>query len=144
MEAREMVEGDYQIVSDMLFQLYDEHSLLRPGYYSDMHTVDLGKLFSESDLKIVVENDGDIAGFARGELIDSGDGKFAVIHDIFVDASLRGKGLGSLLMDDIYSRAKLAGAESIRLQVDIKNPKAVSFWESEGFEASHYKMTKEL
>jgi GNAT superfamily N-acetyltransferase len=145
MKIREMVESDYRAASSMLAQLYDEHVSLRPHYYGDAYLTVLETLFSESDLKVVAEDEhGDMVGFVRGELVDSGGNKFVVIHDIFIRSLFRGKGLGSLLMGYVYDKARLAGALSVRLQVDTRNPEAVSFWKKEGFEISHYKMDKAL
>lgn len=145
MKIREMTKDDYRTVFDMLMHLYDEHAALRPEYYDDIRMVDLEKLLDESDLKVVAEDDdGKIVGFARGKSSDSYKEGSVTIHDVFVEAPLRGKGVGSLIMHKIYALARASGISSVRLQVDMRNAGAVAFWENEGFEVSHHKMIKKI
>lgn len=143
MEIREIAEGDYDSLYLKIRDLYKEHSLLRPDYYDEIESINLSELLNASNLKSIATDGGEIIGFVRGEVVGTKN-KFAVVHDIFIDPLQRGKGVGSMLMNDFYTKAKAAGAHSVRLQVDVRNAAAVSFWEKEGFETTHLKMSREI
>ena len=139
-----MTKEDYEAIYPKMEELYEEHSLLRPGYYDEIKSVELFELLDASNLKFAVIDDNRIIGFIRGELVDMDGKKFAVVHDVFIDKLHRNKGTGSTAMSFFYKKARSAGATSVRLQVDLRNAEAVLFWRKEGFETTHLKMSKEI
>lgn len=76
----------------------------------------------------------------------------SVIHDwafcfgLFVEKTYRGKGIGKQLLAEAEKRLLSKGMRSYSLLVDIKNPKALKFYQREGLYTGYqfYLMTKEL
>ncbi len=68
-----------------------------------------------------------------------------LMDGIAVDASARGQGVGTALLERLYAYAALRGYERIRLEVIDTNPGARRLYERVGFEAvetSHYPILK--
>lgn len=66
---------------------------------------------------------------------------------IVVDASMRGKGIGSQLLDATISHAKTTGYAQVRLDVVDTNPRARQLYERKGFVAvstNTYPLTRRL
>jgi ribosomal-protein-alanine N-acetyltransferase len=55
------------------------------------------------------------------------------LHHFIVDSSFRGKGLGSLIMQEIINRMKQSSAKKLTLKVDSKNIRGIEFYENYGF-----------
>ena len=55
------------------------------------------------------------------------------ISNICVNEKIRGKGIGSFLLQNIYPLAKSKGCNRIVLDVSAENTKAISFYEKTGF-----------
>lgn len=58
-----------------------------------------------------------------------------VMDGIAVDARMRGRGVGSLLLDEVAALAAEAGCREIRLDVIDTNPRARALYERRGFTA---------
>ena len=67
------------------------------------------------------------------------DSKVALLEDMVILSSSRGRGIGSQLIDYAISEAKKVGCKRITLLTDIENTKAQSFYQKKGFVKS--KMT---
>lgn len=97
--------------------------------------------------QIVAEQDGRIVGAMQLTCIPgiSKIGmKRAIIEAVRIDASLRGKGLGSELIRWAIDRAKRKGCGVIQLTSDRARADAHRFYERLGFKASHVGMKLEL
>jgi GNAT superfamily N-acetyltransferase len=57
------------------------------------------------------------------------------IEGIAVDSSMRGRGIGTRLMDGVFESARAKGFDSIRLDVVDTNPEARRLYERLGFKA---------
>lgn len=70
-------------------------------------------------------------------------GKLAVL---FVEKAYRGQGIGKQLLAEAEKRLRSKSVRSYSLLVDIKNPKALKFYQREGLYTGYqfYLMTKEL
>lgn len=75
-------------------------------------------------------------------LAKRGDGCF--IYELYLDASLRGKGLGKQLMSIIDSEAKRLGFKTIRLHVFGFNKVAIQLYKNAGYEITNLNMVKFL
>lgn len=75
-------------------------------------------------------------------LAKRGDGCF--IYELYLDASLRGKGLGKQLMSLIDDEALRLGFKTIRLHVFGFNKVAIKLYENAGYEATNINMVKHL
>ncbi|MFP5079182.1 GNAT family N-acetyltransferase [Pedobacter sp. JCM 36344] len=80
---------------------------------------------------IASENQNDI-GFMSFSLTDA-DKNVYKLHKLYVLPSAHGKGLGKLLMNEVYSIAKNEGGVSLELNVNRSN-KAVDFYKHAGFQ----------
>ncbi|MFB6154185.1 MAG: GNAT family N-acetyltransferase, partial [Halodesulfurarchaeum sp.] len=72
--------------------------------------------------------------FARGDS--------AYIHDLYVVPDQRGKGLGSRLLDRVEAWAGDRDLAHLGLSVNVANPQARAFYESQGYDAKRTKMVK--
>jgi diamine N-acetyltransferase len=71
----------------------------------------------------------DVDGLLRG-YVQFDD---TTLHRLYVDAELRGQGLGRELLEAALGHPRLAGAEEVRLQVWEENERALRLYESYGF-----------
>ncbi|MFJ4778758.1 GNAT family N-acetyltransferase [Streptomyces sp. NPDC088762] len=67
-----------------------------------------------------------------------------VMDGIAVDAGLRGRGVGSLLLDEVAAVAAEQGCREIRLDVIDTNPRARALYERRGFTAVRTEQTPYL
>jgi ribosomal protein S18 acetylase RimI-like enzyme len=94
---------------------------------------------------LVAEVEGEIVGFVFNrlepaslvELCDTS----GWIHDIFLDESARGHGLGKALLDAAIQALHELGAPIIKLAVSPKNETARRLFEKVGFRATMHEMT---
>lgn len=68
----------------------------------------------------------------------------AYIGETMVYSEYQGMGVGERLYVHAETYFKEKGADHIELQVSVKNPKAIAFWEKRGFEASTKHMIRIL
>lgn len=78
---------------------------------------------------------GEIVGFAIGGTEDDGDKPYGVIYDVSVKVSMRGQGVGRLLMDRVLTFIKSSGVTNCYLESGLNNHSAHHFFERYGFEA---------
>ena len=80
--------------------------------------------------EFVVADDGEaIAGMAFASTVD--EGKTVMLHQLYVRPGQQGRGVGGLLLDEIESA--FPEAETLRLEVEEANAKAVAFYIAQGF-----------
>lgn len=79
---------------------------------------------------VIAETGGSLAGFAIGYLPRPGLGSVLTLD---VDPGKRRHGVGRVLLEDLLARLKAAGARRVRLEVDVRNASAISFYASLGF-----------
>ena len=83
-------------------------------------------------LGIAVEERGKLVAFAIAER----RGRTGHLVTIDIAASARRRGLGRRLFTEVSRRLREAGADDIRLEVDVRNRGAIRFYESLGFETT--------
>lgn len=96
------------------------HHFLAPADVDWYEEVVAGYLPQLGDLRVAVDDDGEVAGF-----ISHDDGE---IHMLFIDPARHGQGIGTLLLEDV-------GADGGELSVDVneQNPVARGFYLARGF-----------
>lgn len=57
--------------------------------------------------------------------------EFVMLHQLYVDPSMTGQGIGAELLTECFEA--FPEAKAFRLEVDEKNPRAVAFYEGFGF-----------
>jgi ribosomal protein S18 acetylase RimI-like enzyme len=95
------------------------------------------KLARDPDLFLVAEEDGQIIGTVIGGY----DGRRGLLYHLAVDAPLRGRGIGSRLMEEIESRLRAKGCLRCYLMVVADNEEARRYYEKRGWENMHYVFT---
>lgn len=102
--ARRNISGEYWNENNFLSELQKKWE------YSFMVTADEGKMV--------------------GFLIASEKEQSVHIHKFVVDLPFQGKGLGTLMLDNIL---KQAGGKPVTLKVQKSNPQALAFYRKKGF-----------
>jgi ribosomal protein S18 acetylase RimI-like enzyme len=86
------------------------------------------------NLGVLVEDEaGELAGFAIAGKQRRQGVVIGRLITIDVDAGLRRRGIGHLLLEEIERQLKAAGATAVLLEVAIDNDSAQSFYERHGF-----------
>jgi ribosomal protein S18 acetylase RimI-like enzyme len=84
---------------------------------------------------LLADGRGRDAGYALAywrHSIDHG-GRVAVLDDLWIDAGLRGRGLGRGLMDAVLADMSACGARAVVLEADPADASAMSFYARLGF-----------
>ncbi len=76
--------------------------------------------------------------------LSRGGTKRAIIEAVRVASGLRGKNIGTALMQEAMRRAKEGGCGLVQLTSDIRRARAHLFYRRLGFVQSHYGFKKEL
>ena len=90
----------------------------------------LRKQYESGQIFLIIYTEGKPSGYASYTPLDEYGGY--KLNKIYVDTSLQGKGLGRSLLNDVISRVRNAGGNSLQLNVNRFN-KAVGFYQSMGF-----------
>lgn len=155
LRVREMTTADLPSVGALAGQLvrmhhaFDANRFLRPvdperGYARWFAT----QLESEDVILLVAEVDRSVVGYvyarmeprSYNELLDA----CAKLHDIYVDDSARGRGIGAELLRETLRRAREKGAPRIVLLTAAHNDQAQRMFHRAGFRTTMLEMTKEL
>ena len=82
------------------------------------------------DAEFIVADDGaEIAGMAFASASD--EGKTVVLHQLYVRQGRQGRGIGGMLLDEIID--SFPDADTVRLEVEAANARAIGFYTAEGF-----------
>ena len=90
----------------------------------------LSQLQAGHTFLIAEENDHDL-GFAGFSVLEP-DNHVYKLHKLYVLPQTHGKGVGKLLINEVFNLVKSAGAKALRLNVN-RNNKARDFYEKAGF-----------
>lgn len=88
------------------------------------------KLNRDPDLFLVAESEGAIIGAVIGGF----DGRRGLIYHLAVDASFRGQGIGSELMNEVESRLRTKGCLKCYLLVTIDNIEVADYYVHRGWQ----------
>lgn len=97
---------------------------------------------------LVVEDRGQVVGYAYTE-IEGFDfmalrGPAGVLHDLLVDESCRGRGVGRLLLAAVVAYIRSRGVNRVVLSSAYANTPAQAFFASAGFRPTMVEMNREL
>ena len=88
------------------------------------------KTISDKFLKYyVLTKDAEVVGFLEGKIVV----EEAELYDICISKSEQGKGYSKMLMEYFVGRAMVAGCNTIFLEVNTMNYKAISLYRKFGF-----------
>ena len=84
---------------------------------------------------LVAEQEGRVVGMVSGQLtLSTAEGGFSLlVEDLFVSARMRGKGIGTALLQEVRTWGVLHGAGRLQLLADRTNRAALSFYERTGW-----------
>jgi len=82
------------------------------------------------DSEFLVADDGTRLGGVAYASADA-EGKVVMLHQLYVRPGMQGRGIGSMLLDEIFE--SFPDAERVRLEVDEKNAAAIAFYIAQGF-----------
>ena len=78
---------------------------------------------------LVADSGGELGGMAFAKTGD--DGKILMLHQLYVRPAHQGHGVGGMLLDEILNC--FPEAETVRLEVEEANVRAIAFYEACGF-----------
>jgi ribosomal protein S18 acetylase RimI-like enzyme len=116
-----------------------------PGHYGSF----LGSQLDDPNVIVLVaENGGEVIGYAfaaiEGYDYLSLRGPAGVLHDLIVDPEHRGRGVGQLLLNAIFSYLHGRGVPRVVLSTAQRNESAQRLFERIGFRRTMIEMTREL
>ncbi len=79
---------------------------------------------------VAVADDGDVIGAAGGGVVPAGAGQ---VYVLYLDPDLRGRGVGSALLDLVTDQQRSAGATEQWVSVTEGNQMAMPFYRARGF-----------
>lgn len=88
------------------------------------------KLTRDPDLFLVAEADGNIIG----SVIGGYDGRRGLVYHLAVASHVRGKGVGSRLMNELETRLRAKGCLKCYLLVTTDNPEAELYYQQRGWQ----------
>ena len=91
----------------------------------------------ENSLVLVAIDEGNVIGYSYSLIRDPGRlverGKYGCIHDVYVSAAHRRKGIGAQMLDEITRWFRSSDIDRVELDVMTQNRVASLFWEKHGF-----------
>lgn len=104
-----------------------------------------GEMQSSASLVLVAEVDGHVAGYAFGrheprnwEMLMDESG---VLHDVYVDDTIRARGVGTALVQGFVARMRAQGATRIVLHTASQNAAGQALFRKIGFRVTMLEMT---
>ena len=141
MKLIKATHSDIPELVELLKSLFEQEAEFEPN--SETQSKALSKIILDPKIGIILiaKEDDKILGMVNLLFTESTalGSKVALLEDMIVLSSSRGRGIGSQLIDYAISEAKKAGCKRITLLTDIENTKAQSFYQKKGFVKS--KMT---
>lgn len=143
---------------DELFELWKELMQLHQSHHAVFKTKSnseqqlreglLNRLKEKETKVFLYEREGEAVGMIITSVRRSAAGfKLATkgyIAEMIVSKNYRGTGAGKELVEAAKKWLSDKGADHIELQVSIKNPAAIKFWEAQGFSVSTQHMVMEI
>lgn len=156
---RLMTKDDLSAVATLAAKLVRMHHELDPRRFFDLPNAEAGyaryfegELANDGVVLIVGqrslgEGSGTIVGYAYGrleprsynELLDP----HGRLHDVYVEESARGSGLGEGLVNEVVSRLTAKGAPRVLAHTAIQNEAAQHVFKKLGFRTTMIEMTRE-
>lgn len=125
--------GLYQHGIESLNQLFGQLS----PYRQSLTAEDFKRLAAESACFLVAidlgRNDGHIAGIARLVVTKKDSVRYGVIHDVVVDMTYRGQGIGRALVQKLLALARLFQLDYVQLTSKPARVEANQMYQTMGF-----------
>lgn len=146
MKIRRATIEDQEEICVLIRQLEDYVKLERKPSERDLRET-LAKLINSPNCLVLVAEDGDkiiglLTMWVRSTLFHGAES--ALIDELIVDKSYRGRGIGKELVKGAFAEAKLRGCIEIEVSTEKNNQKAIEFYKKCGFTEEHILLEKEL
>ena len=153
--VRAATAADFKGVSDAFSQENAFHVGLVPEYVvlaePPVAREEFGEMIAHEDQRLLVaEQDGQIVDCALASVKSAEPmpflrpRRFVYVHDVVVDESHRGGGVGRALMEGVAEWARSRDVTDLELHVWEANREAISFYESLGYRPLDHRMAKRL
>lgn len=128
-------QTDIEELVELLTELFKQETEFQPD--PDFQRRGLMKIISNKDVGVILvaKEDKNILGMVNLLFTESTalGSRVAILEDMIVSNTSRGKGIGSLLIDYAVQEATDSGCKRITLLTDIENAKAQVFYQKKGF-----------
>jgi GNAT superfamily N-acetyltransferase len=97
-------------------------------------------------LNLVYEEAGKLLGFVSIVFYESVFHRVgtALVNELIVDESARGKGIGAVLLGEAVREARARGMDEIEVGVEKTNSKAIAFYQANGMDEEYLLLGKEF
>lgn len=145
-------ECDRESISRLAKQVHDQHVSWRPDIYEKVEELyDEEEFFYATMRKqlYAAKIDDQVVGYARMS-IQSYDWPSVVsrtvmlVEEFCVDEALRGRGIGTQMMEELRVLARAFGCTDVQLSVYPQNDAAVSFYQKCGFMIQNINMQRKV
>lgn len=134
-------ECDWEEVKRLSVQIHDLHVLWRPDMFyhcDEPYPKDFFLEDIQERMVYVSKVDNAVVGYVVLRLMNKGrpgthEKKLLRLDSICVDETVRGKGIGTLMVEGVRALAKSFGCSEVLLSVHPENDKAVRFYQKCGF-----------
>ena len=132
-------EQDYEEIFPLLQCLWQDRGLDKAA----LRKVFAKALASPQDFAFVAETDGKIAGFTAGVINNCyyHAGILCFISILVVNAEMRGKGIGTMLLNHVESYSQSRNCDAIELDANFHRVASHAFYEHFGFVKRAYTFT---
>ncbi|MCQ2079643.1 MAG: GNAT family N-acetyltransferase [archaeon] len=127
MEIRRMRQGDAERAYDLVCRSLDE--------YFAPDVISYFMMQWPAGQAIACDFTGRVVGYLAGSRLPNGR---AAISLFCVDESVRGKGVGSMMLNHFRQASMMEGYREIQLEVKVNNDSAIEFYRRRGFVQTEY------
>jgi len=138
MKIRTATSNDIEALCDLLVLLFSQEEEFIPDRDKQRHGLHLILTDSSIGEILLIEKDNTIMGMVSllYTISTALGGKVALLEDMVMHPSARGKGLGTELLQAAITWSRKKECKRITLLTDGMNSSAISFYEKQGFQIS--------
>jgi ribosomal protein S18 acetylase RimI-like enzyme len=137
LEEIENIEALYKDLKSMENKKYGQACSIHWSFKKQDSKYFGKRLTQDSGIVLVSEEDDKLTGFICGfisDQVDKDKKRYAKVENIYVASSMRGKGVGSRLVDAFLKAAGEKGAQLVKVAPIMANETARDFYLHKGFE----------
>lgn len=153
-EVRAMTRSDLESAGKLAGRLVRMHHSFDPQRFLDLANPEAGytryfasELQSDDVVLLVATNGSDVVGYAYARMEPRSYNELrdacGALHDVLVDDSARGKGVGEALVREACRRLEAKGAPRVVLLTAVQNESAQRLFKKLGFRTTMLEMTRE-
>lgn len=156
MKLRVAENCDFKRISEIYEQVDKLHRKAHPDRFQKPIQIGRSQEYfnglikdDKAQLYVAIEKE-EVIGFAEAYISSSADfpvlrkRQWLLIDGIAVDVKFRRKGVGQLLLNELYEWSKKQNIEDVELNVYAFNEPAIKFYKKNGFSEISKRMTKKL